>query len=222
MKSVFITGTDTGVGKTRVTCALMRQLIAQGLRVVGMKPVASGGELHDGTLRNDDAVQLMATANIDVPYAWVNPYCFAPAIAPHIAAQQAATPILPEVILRAYQQLSAAADVVVVEGVGGWAVPINATKTMADIASMLNLPVMMVVGMRLGCLNHALLTAHGIQTSPLTLTAWIANTLEPAMPVLQENIDALKTFIAAPLVAVLPYLPVPTQANNVHFDLTVL
>lgn len=222
MKSLFVTGTDTGVGKTWITCNLMRQLIEQGLRVVGMKPVASGAVQHEGQLRNEDALQLLATANVEVPYEWVNPYCFAPAIAPHIAAQQAGMPMSLDVIKSAYQRLAALADVVVVEGVGGWAVPINTTKTMADIAVMLNMPVIMVVGMRLGCLNHAILTAQSIRSYALTLSAWVANSTEPAMPAWQENIAALKSFIPAPLAAIMPYVSNNTKTSDFHFDFTLL
>lgn len=222
MKSLFVTGTDTGVGKTWVACGLMRELIGRGLRVVGMKPVASGGVMHDGQLRNEDALRLLATANVEAPYDWINPYCFAPAIAPHIAAQQAGTAISGDVIQRAYQRLTSLADVVIVEGVGGWAVPIDATKTMADIAVMLNLPVIMVVGMRLGCLNHAILTAHSIQSCSLTLSAWIANMPVPAMPAWRENIDTLKSFIPAPLAAVLQHSTSSMQTTECHFDVSVL
>ena len=221
MKSVFITGTDTGVGKTWVSCALMRQLIGEGLRVVGMKPVATGAIMQDGELRNDDAMQLMANANVDVPYEFVNPYCFAPAIAPHIAAHQAGTSISLDVIQHAYRELAANADVVVVEGVGGWAVPINAQQTMADVATILNLPVVMVVGMRLGCLNHALLTAQSIQSTSLTLTAWVANIIDPVMPMLQKNIDTLKSHLNASLAAVVPYVSGVSQANAVHFNVSL-
>ena len=221
MKSVFITGTDTGVGKTWVSCALMRQLIGEGLRVVGMKPVATGAIMQDGELRNDDAMQLMANANVDVPYEFVNPYCFAPAIAPHIAAHQPGTSISLDVIQHAYRELAANADVVVVEGVGGWAVPINAQQTMADVATILNLPVVMVVGMRLGCLNHALLTAQSIQSTSLTLTAWVANIIDPVMPMLQKNIDTLKSHLNASLAAVVPYVSGVSQANAVHFNVSL-
>ena len=222
MKSVFITGTDTGIGKTWVACGLIRQLVASGLRVAGMKPVASGAQMQDGKLRNEDALHLIEAANVEVPYEWVNPYCFAPAIAPHIAAQQAGMPIKPDIIYSAYQQLAAVADVVVVEGVGGWAVPISSTKTMADIARLLNLPVVMVVGMRLGCINHALLTAQAIQSASLTLRAWIANTLDPDMPVQAENIAALKSFIAAPLATVVPFASAVSSINQFHMDMTIL
>jgi dethiobiotin synthetase len=220
MQSVFITGTDTGVGKTHISCALMRQLIAAGYRVVGMKPVASGGHAVAGKLMNADAQQLMATANVTAPYEWVNPYCFEAAIAPHIAAQETGVSINADVILRAYQQLAALADIVIVEGVGGWAVPINTTQSMADIAAVLNLPVIMVVGLRLGCLNHALLTAQSIQASSTTLTAWVANTLDASMPALQANIDSLKRRLVAPLIGVVPEQTQINPSANISFDLS--
>jgi dethiobiotin synthetase len=222
MKSVFITGTDTGVGKTRFSCALMRQLISQGQRVVGMKPVASGGHYLSNKLVNEDAQELMATANVAVPYEWINPYCFEAAIAPHIAAQGAGVTISPSVILSAYQHLLEVADVVIVEGVGGWAVPINATQTMADIAAMLHLPVIMVVGLRLGCLNHAILTAQSIHASGLQSLSWVANTLDPTMLALQNNIDTLKTKLDAPLLGVMPYHNAITPAPHYEFDLSSL
>ena len=220
MKSFFITGTDTGVGKTHVSCALMRQLIAAGHRVVGMKPVASGGHDVAGQCVNADAQQLMATANVKVPYEWVNPYCFEAAIAPHIAALESGITITPDVILSAYQQLAAVADVVIVEGVGGWAVPINATQSMADIAARLKLPVIMVVGLRLGCLNHAILTAQSIQASSSTLVAWVANTLDVSMPALQANIDTLKCTLVVPLLGVMPGQSTINPTANSNFDLT--
>jgi len=222
MKSFFVTGTDTGVGKTWVSCSLMRALIGEGLRVVGMKPVASGAEMHAGQLRNEDALRLLETSNVEAPYEWINPYCFAPAIAPHIAAQQAGTAISLDVINSAYQRLTELADVVVVEGVGGWVVPINTTKTMADIAVMLNIPVILVVGMRLGCLNHAILTAQSIRSCTLPLCAWVANSPDPVMPAWQENIDTLKSFIPAPLAGVMPHYTSSTQVTDFHFDLNAL
>lgn len=219
MQSIFVTGTDTGIGKTLVSCALMRQLIADGHRVVGMKPVASGADLHAGELRNDDALRLMAAANVDVPYAWVNPYCFEPAIAPHIAAQQAGQHISPATIRLAYDQLAQHSDAVIVEGIGGWAVPINARQTMIDVAVVLNLPVVLVVGMRLGCLNHALITAQSIAASNLRFAGWIANTLDTNMPALIENIEILSQKLAAPLLGVIPHFSHAIETHDVKFEL---
>ncbi|MEJ2391945.1 MAG: dethiobiotin synthase [Gammaproteobacteria bacterium] len=217
MHSLFVTGTDTEVGKTVVSCALIRQLVAGGLRVAAMKPVASGAQRVDGELRNDDALQLMAAANVELPYALVNPYCFEPAIAPHIAAQQAGVEMSLDKIVSAYQQIARLADVVVVEGAGGWFVPLNASQTWADVAGILELPVMLVVGMRLGCLNHAMLTAHAVQTRGLQLTGWIANILDPSMPELTHNIDTLKRFIMAPHLGVMPFLRDVTAKQDVNF-----
>jgi len=222
MKSVFITGTDTGVGKTWIACSLMRAFSGQGVKVVGMKPLASGARLQDGRLRNEDALQLHTLSNIDVPYDWINPYCFEPAIAPHIAAQQSGMTISLDAIQHAYQRLRDLADVVIVEGVGGWAVPINASQTMADVAKMMNLPVLMVVGMRLGCLNHAILTAQSIQSSLLSLVAWVANSPDPDMPVLQENIDTLKNFVPAPLASVVEHDITQRNSSALQIDLSQL
>ena len=172
MKGLFVTGTDTGVGKTRVAVALIHALRARGLRVAAMKPVSAGsapGEL------NEDVTALLQAANVDADVSDVNPYAFAEPIAPHIAAQQAGVRIELEVIAAAYSRLAAAADVVVVEGAGGWRVPLNERDDMADLAQRLGLPVVLVVGLRLGCLNHALLTAESIAQRQLPWAGWVAN-----------------------------------------------
>lgn len=217
MQSIFVTGTDTEVGKTFVSCALVRQLVAGGLRVAVMKPVASGARMQSGQLRNDDALQLIAASNVDAPYEWVNPYCFEPAIAPHIAAQQAGIEMTPAPILEAYQGLAERADVVVVEGVGGWLVPLNAQQTMAEVAVDLNLAVVLVVGMRLGCINHALLSVDAIRSCGLPVYGWIANILDPCMPYLQENIETLKNFISASHLGVMPHVKSPEELQDINF-----
>lgn len=222
MKSFFVTGTDTGVGKTFITCCLMRALLGQGLKVVGMKPLASGAEWREGQLRNEDALQLHALTNVNVPYEWINPYCFEPAIAPHIAAQQAGVAISIDLIHEAYQRLADLADVVIVEGVGGWSVPINKTQTMADLAVALKLPVVIVVGIRLGCLNHAMLTAQAIQASSSSLLAWVANSPDPDVGVWQENIDTLQSFLPAPLATVVTHQPIHSGNVELDIDLTFL
>lgn len=219
MQSTFVTGTDTEVGKTFVSCALVRQLVANGLRVTVMKPVASGAQWLNGELRNDDALQLIAASNVDVPYEWVNPYCFEPAIAPHIAAEQSGIEISLEHILTTYQRLSNLADVVIVEGVGGWLVPLNSRQTMADLAGRLNLPVMLVVGMRLGCINHALLTVDAIHAKALNMRGWIANILDPHMPCLQENIQTLEKFISASHLGVMPNINTPQELQNINLKI---
>lgn len=198
-RGYFITGTDTGVGKTWGSLALMAWLQQQGQCVVGMKPVASGSTLIDGRLCNDDALLLQAQGSVLLPYAQVNPYAFAPAIAPHLAADEAGQAIALAPLAEGLAHLSALADQVIVEGAGGWRVPLNEREDMADLARELGLPVILVVGLRLGCINHALLSAEAIRASGCVLAGWIANTLDPAMPCLRENIDSIAARIQAPL-----------------------
>ena len=204
----FVTGTDTGVGKTTVTVHLMQQLAAQGLTVIGMKPVASGCEWINGRWQNADVMQLTAAANVAVPAELVNPYCFQPPIAPHIAAAQAGVEIELPVIQAAYSQLSALADVVIVEGAGGLLVPLNqAQHTIADLILALDMPALMVVGMRLGCINHAALTAEVLKQRGISLCGWVANYLDPQMSMPQENLQTLTSCLQQP-----PLLEVPFQA----------
>ncbi len=199
-RGFFVTGTDTGVGKTRVAVALIQELIQRGLRVAGMKPIASGCRPCEGQLVNEDALALRAAANTPGAYSDVNPYAFEPAIAPHVAACQAGIIIERTRILRSYRTLAMTADAVVVEGAGGWLVPIGSQATMADVAHDLSLPVVLVVAMRLGCINHALLTARSISSSGLALAGWIANDPGPAMPERAASVQAISEHIgAAPL-----------------------
>jgi len=204
----FVTGTDTSVGKTTVTVRLMQQLVAQGLTVIGMKPVASGCEWVDGRWQNDDVLQLTAASNVSAPAELINPYCFEPAIAPHIAAAQAGVEIDFNVIRAAYAQLTAMADVVIVEGAGGLLVPLNATQTIADLIQALSLPALVVVGMRLGCINHALLTAQVLKQRNIDFCGWVANNIDPQMSVPQENLQSLITGLQQP-----PVLQVPFQKS---------
>lgn len=197
----FVTGTDTGVGKTTVSCALLRAFAAQGKKAVGMKPVGAGSE--NG--RWHDVEQLIAASNISAARTHVNPYAFDPPISPHIAAQQAGIDIDLAVIQRAYQALSGQADIVIVEGAGGFLVPLNAQQTGVDLARALNLPVILVVGMRLGCLNHALLTAQAIRAAGLPLTGWVANCIDPQMMTLEENIATLEQRLDGPLLGIVPF-----------------
>lgn len=187
----FVTGTDTSVGKTTVTVRLMQQMVAQGLTVIGMKPVASGCEWLDGRWQNDDVVQLTAASNVTASPELINPYCFEPPIAPHIAAAQAGVEINVKVIQSAYAQLSSMADVVIVEGAGGLLVPLNATQTVADLIQALNLPALMVVGLRLGCINHALLTAQVLKQRGIDFCGWVANSIDPQMSMPEENLQTL-------------------------------
>jgi dethiobiotin synthetase len=197
----FITGTDTGVGKTLIASALVHQFAQSGLKSVGMKPVAAGCELVNGELISEDVTRLIAASNVAAPLAQINPYAFEPAIAPHITAQQAEVKIELATIQSAYQELAARADVVVVEGAGGFCVPLGDTLDTADLSKALNLPIILVVGMRLGCLNHALLTVEAIQARGLVLAGWVANQIDPQMQAFDENLSALKQRIAAPCIA---------------------
>lgn len=192
-QAFFITGTDTGIGKTYVACQLIRQYVAQGYRVVGMKPVAAGCELVDDQWVNEDVRLLTEASNVDAPLHLVNPYCFRAPIAPHIAAEQEQVNIQIEVIVQAYQALAELADIVVVEGAGGLLVPLNAQHTIADLIAHLNIPVIFVVGMRLGCINHALLTLEVMQARGLTIAAWVANPIDKEMLCYQENLLTLQT-----------------------------
>jgi dethiobiotin synthetase len=201
----FVTGTDTGVGKTLVSCALLRALAGRGLRVVAMKPVAAGAERVLGKLVNDDVIALRAASNVSAPEDLVNPYCLVPPIAPHIAAADAGIQIDLERLEHAYLGLAALADCVVVEGAGGFRVPLGRALDMRDLAVRLGLPVILVVGMRLGCLNHALLTADSIAAAGLELAGWIANEIEREMPRIEENVQALTERLPAPLLARIPH-----------------
>ncbi len=204
--SYFVTGTDTGVGKTLVSCALLHALAAQGHSAVGLKPVASGCD-DDG--RNEDALRLRAASNIQTTYDQINPYCLQHPIAPHLAARHAGVRIDFARIIAAYRELAGRADEVIVEGVGGFCVPLNHQQTSADLAKELGLSVILVVGMRLGCINHALLTVRAVGDYQLKCAGWVANVLDDGMPALQENIEALRERIAAPLLGVIPYQAQP-------------
>jgi len=198
-RGIFVTGTDTGVGKTVVATALLRALAASGQRAAGMKPVSAG--YSAGGSVNPDVVALCDAGNVDAPLSDRNPFAFAPAIAPHLAAAEAGVCIDLGLIAAAYGRLSARADVVVVEGAGGVLVPIDATRDMLDIASRLSLPVLLVVGMRLGCLNHALLSAAAIRARGLRLAGWVANCVDPQMRAGKANVDTLSRRLPAPLLA---------------------
>jgi dethiobiotin synthetase len=200
-RGFFVTGTDTGVGKTLVACALLHAFAARGLRVIGMKPVAAGAQFRSGVWINDDVEQLTAASNVSAPRETINPYCFEPAIAPHIAASLQKNAIKNIHLKESCQRLSALADRVIVEGAGGFCVPFNEAETSADLARELVLPIVLVVGMRLGCLNHALLTAEAVRARGLTLAGWIANHIDPEMAYADANVAALQARLAAPLIA---------------------
>jgi len=204
-RGVFVTATDTGAGKTVVSVGLVEALRTAGQSVAVMKPVASGCERTPQGLRNDDAQRLIAASNLSLPYAQVNPYAFEPPIAPHIAARAAGVDIELAVVEAAFAQLQGNVDFMVVEGVGGWLVPVNATQTMADFAVALDLPVVLVVPVRLGCLNHALLSADAIRRSGLSLCGWVANRLDPDCCRIDENIAALRERLGVAPLADVPY-----------------
>lgn len=219
--SYFVTGTDTNVGKTLISCALLHGFAGQGLRVVGMKPVAAGCDDHD---MNEDVRSLLAASNVVATRGQVNPYCFAPAVAPHLAAHFVGVRINLDRIVQSCSELAAQADVVIVEGAGGFRVPLNEIEDGADLAMQLNLPVILVVGMRLGCMNHALLTVDAIARYGLKLAGWVANCVDGQMPMLSENIEALQQRLNAPLLGVVPHYVTPPDAAEVAelLDMSVL
>lgn len=206
LSGFFVTGTDTGVGKTLVSCALLHAFAAASLRTVGMKPVTAG---CDAAGDNEDVTALMAASSVAAPAALVNVYRFAPPIAPHLAAAEAGEHIALARIEDAYRALALLADVVIVEGVGGFCVPLNAHEDTADLAVRLGLPVILVVGLRLGCLNHALLTAQAIRARGLALAGWVANAVDPSMERADANVSTLESRLAAPLVARVPFMTSP-------------
>jgi dethiobiotin synthetase len=209
-RAFFITGTDTEVGKTHTAASLLHTARLAGLTAVAMKPVAAGTDEHG---ENDDVLRLRAAANVDAPVEWVNPYCFRAAIAPHIAAAQEGREIDFDHIVHALARLSTVADCILVEGAGGFRVPLGPQGDSADLARRLELPVILVVGLRLGCINHALLTAEAIRARGLTLAGWVANQIDPAMPCQEENLAALQAGLAAPLLGVIPYGKTPAEAG---------
>ncbi len=210
----FVTGTDTGVGKTLVSLGLMRKLQQQGYLVAGMKPVASGCAQTSDGLRNDDALRLQRQSSLELDYARINPWAFAPPIAPHLAAAQAGVRIDTDLIEVAFSDIAARVDYTLVEGIGGWLVPLNEQELLADLAARLQLPVILVVGIRLGCLNHALLTVDSIQRRAVHLAGWVANHLHPADAAAEAAVAALGARIPAPLLGAVPWLPA--------FDVNVL
>lgn len=214
MKGYFITGTDTEIGKTLIAGALLHALAGQGLRTAAMKPVASGCQMTEEGLRNDDALRLQRLATVENAYEAVNPYAFEPPIAPHVAASQAGITIDLAAIRQAAVQLAATADTLVVEGVGGLLAPLSANNQpradVADLAKLLDLPVILVIGLKLGCLNHALLSVEVMAARGLRLAGWVGSEVSPGMWVREENIATLKARIAAPCLGIVPFLEQPT------------
>ncbi|MEW6611974.1 dethiobiotin synthase [Thermithiobacillus tepidarius DSM 3134] len=223
MRGFFVTGTDTGVGKTQVACALLSALAACGERVAGLKPVASGCRKTAVGLRNEDAEALMAAANVRLDYAVVNPYAFAPPIAPHWAARQAGVAVDLDWLVGHVRGVAAQAERVVVEGAGGFLVPLSDGASFADLACRLALPVILVVSLRLGAINHALLSAEAITRRGLPLAGWVGNAAAPgeAAPGTVESLQALLT---APCLGILPHVdgPAPWRALAAHLRLDQL
>lgn len=213
----FVTGTDTEIGKTLVSAAILHKLVESGQRACGMKPIAAGAELRDGELHNEDADMLAAAGNVHLPQNITTPFMLREPAAPHIAAALEGVTIEAVPILAAYTEILAASDSVVVEGVGGFRVPFNDTFDSADLAAQLNLPVILVVGMRLGCISHALLTVEAIVARGLVIAGWVANTADPDMRFFDENVEALAARIPAPLLGVVPRLEQATAANAAPF-----
>lgn len=205
MRGIFVSGTDTGIGKTCASAALLHALRARGLRASGMKPVASGCRATSDGLRNDDAQALLAASDPVPAYADCNPFALAEPIAPHIAARLAGVDIDPATVHAAFVRIAAGCDRVVVEGVGGWAVPLSERAMQAELVHALGLPVVLVVGLRLGCINHAVLSARAIMADGCTLAGWIANRIEPAMPFAEANLHTLQSRIGAPLLGVIEH-----------------
>ena len=218
MMGCFVTGTDTGVGKTLVSAGLLYTLARHHARVVGMKPVAAGLVPWGDDWASEDAVALRSASTVAVAPELDNPVLLSDPLSPHIAAARAGVEIDIAAIVRSYQALAAQADAVVVEGAGGFLVPLTDTQTGADLAQALALPVVLVVGLRLGCLNHALLTAEAIRARGLTLAGWVANRVDPAMEAADENIAYLRARLGVPLLAEVPYQDLP-DAHGLAFEL---
>lgn len=202
---VFVTGTDTGIGKTHASAALLRALRLAGRRVQGMKPVASGCERVNGAWRNEDALMLIDAAASTADYAWVNPYALPTPTAPQLAAAEEGVVIALPVITAAYRNLAAQADTVLVEGVGGWLAPLSDALDQSDLVQALDLPVLLVVGLRLGCINHARLSEHSIRARGCRLLGWLGNAVEPGFDADGRYFEALQRSMASPCLGRLPF-----------------
>ncbi len=219
----FVTGTDTGIGKSMVASSLLYALAQHGVRAAGMKPVAAGAELRDGVWHNEDVDILAAASSVALPADLTSPYLLRDAVAPHIAAAQEGVSIDLAHIHACYDRIAAVADAVVVEGVGGFRVPLSDHYDTADLAQQLGLPVVMVVGLRLGCINHALLTADAIAARGLKLAGWVANVVDLGMRHGMANIDALAARLPAPTLGCVPRLPAALPAAAaMHLDFSSL
>ncbi|MDO6562827.1 dethiobiotin synthase [Amphritea sp. 1_MG-2023] len=223
-RTFFVAGTDTDVGKTVVSAGLLAAANQRGLSSMALKPVAAGCEVTEAGLRNGDALLLQQTASVKLSYAQVNPMAFEPAIAPHIAAQQLGRRLDADRIAALCRgAMMQPADFMIIEGAGGWRVPLNNRQTLADVAKLLRTPVILVVGMKLGCINHTLLTVEAIVKDGLRLAGWVANQAEPQMNCYQENLATLKSMLSAPLLAEIPHIET-CEAENIakYIDLEPL
>ena len=217
-QAYFITGTDTDAGKTTISAGLLCAAKQQQHSTLAMKPVASGCEITEQGLRNSDALALIAQSTVKLPYAQINPYTFAPAIAPHIAADEAGVELCVDNLYQAAQiVLQQRAGFTLIEGAGGWRVPISSTEFLSDFAITLKLPVILVVGVKLGCINHALLTVEAIRSDGLELAGWVANVVDPDCARLSENIEFLKQHISAPCLATVPHLEAATAEHVAEY-----
>ena len=223
-RGIFVTGTDTGVGKTLCSCALIHALKRHGVAAMPMKPVAAGASMHEGALANEDSVALLRAASREMALLPdVTPVLLREPMAPHIAAAREARRITLDPVIAAFGRLASASDFLVVEGVGGFAVPLGEELDTVDLARALALPVVIVVGLRLGCLNHALLTARAIEAAGLPFAGWIANAIDPDMPVRDENVAALRERLRAPLLGRLPFaFPPDALSLAARLDVTSL
>ena len=220
-KSYFVTGTDTDVGKTYVCNLLLKQFNQQGHRAIGYKPIAAGAEQMVSGLRNQDALILQAASAGTPDYQQINPICFAEAIAPHIAAKRQGQPITTEQLACWWQQRLSGYEIEIVEGAGGWRLPINDKQWLSEFVVSQQLDVILVVGMKLGCLNHALLTAQAISNDGLNLIGWVANQMSEPMAHYQTNLDYLITQIDAPLLGEVTS-DLEVSATMPVFDLSLL
>ena len=217
MNTLFITGTDTDAGKTFVSCLLLKQLNKAGYKTSALKPIASGCHYNEkGELQNDDALQLQQAASVDNPYSMVNPFTFEPPVAPHLVAKKSGRPLSVAALKKTIQtSLRSDVDINLIEGVGGWLVPLNAHELLADLASTLDIPIILVVGIKLGCLNHALLTYQNILSRKVKLIGWIANCLSPDTLLIDENIATLKTWIKHPCLGTINFNQPSIDAINI-------
>ena len=207
MTTYFVTGTDTDCGKTLVTTALLRRAAEQGLETVGLKPIAAGCEFREGQYKNQDAIMIQQAMTAPLDYHEVNPVALVPPIAPHIAAEEAGRHITADNLISMMSSgLSYPADLILIEGAGGWMVPLNNDEYLTDIAAVLNIPVILVVGMKLGCLNHALLTQERILQSGLNIAGWVANQVDPNMSRQEENLATLHRQMRSPFLGYIPHL----------------